>query len=328
MDGARARSGPRTLSQEELRALGCRRNPVSRQYETPSDTTFQRVMAGTGPASLERVAQRWTQPRTRAAKMLAADGKRIRGANRLAPEGTHRETVTLVDHATGVPVASRSYREEGGEQQALRDLLEKVDLRGRAVTLDAGHAGKGIREVIVKQHGGDVVVTLKGNCPETHATLQGLSWAGSEYRAASEKWQRSKGRWERRSIRVFAPLPGLLGYPLAQQAWHLKRKTRKTRTGPVTTTYSYGVTSLPPERAAAADLLAMLRGHWEVESGNHYRRDVTPGEDRSRIRTGHGPAVNAALNNLVLALILSKGETDLPAALVRIGQNRSKAAAP
>ena len=61
-----------------------------------------------------------------------------------------------------------------------------------------------------------------------------------------------------------------------------------------------------------------------MESGNHYRRDVTPGEDRSR--TGHGPAVNGALGNLVPALIPSKGETDLPAALVRLGRNRSEAA--
>ena len=135
---------------------------------------FQRVMADTDPASLERVAQRWTQPCTREAQVLAADGKRMRGANRLSPEGLHWETVTLVDHAAGVPVASRSYREEGGERQALRDLLEEVGLRGRVITLDAGHAGKEIQEVIVKQRGGDVVVTLKGNCPETCATLRGL----------------------------------------------------------------------------------------------------------------------------------------------------------
>ena len=139
--GRAAETFCQTLSQEELRAPGCRWSPVSRRCETPSDTTFQRVMADTGPASLERVAQRWTQPRTREAKVLAADGKRMRGANRLSPEGLHWETVTLVDHATGVPVASRSCREEGGERQALRDLLEEVGLRGRVITLDAGHAG-------------------------------------------------------------------------------------------------------------------------------------------------------------------------------------------
>ena len=122
------------------------------------------------------------------------------------------------------------------------------------------------------------------------------------------------------------PLRGLLDYPCAQQAWRLQRETRETRNGPVTVTHAYGVTSLLPKRAAAADLPGMLRRHWEVENGNHYRRDVTPGEDRSRIRTGRGPAVNAALNNLVPALTLSKGETDLPAALITLGQNRSEAA--
>ena len=324
--GRAAETFCQTLSQEELRAPGCRWSRVSRRCETPSDTTFQRVMADTGPASLERVAQRWTQPRRREAKVLAADGKRIRGANRLSPEGLHWETVTLVDHAAGVPVASRSDREEGGEQQALRDWLEEVDLRGRVITLDAGHAGKEIQEGIVKQHGGDVVVTLKGNCPETCATLRGLSRAGSEYRAASEEWTRSKGRWERRSIGVFPPLRGLLDYPCAQQAWRLQRETRETRNGPRTVTHACGVTSLLPKRASAADLPGMLRRHWEVENGNHYRRDVTPGEDRSRFRTGHGPAVNAARNNLVPALTPSKGETDLPAALITLGQNRSEAA--
>ena len=90
-----------------------------------------------GAGTLERVVQRWTQPRGgRKPRALAGDGKRIRGANRMAAEGLHWETVTLVDHATGLPVGSRSYGEEGGEPAALRALLEEVDLRGVTVTLD------------------------------------------------------------------------------------------------------------------------------------------------------------------------------------------------
>ena len=33
-------------------------------------------------------------------------------------------------------------------------------------------------------------------------------------------------------------------------------------------------------------LLAWNRGHWQVENGNHYRRDATMGEDASRVRAG------------------------------------------
>ena len=143
--GRAAEAYAKTLKEDELRALGCRRDGATGAYVTPSDTTFQWVMERTDPASLERVIQRWTQPRVAAPKALAGDGKRIRGANRLGPQAEHWETVTLVDHATGIPVAKCSYREEGGERAALRALLEEVDLRGRTVTLDAGHAGLGDR---------------------------------------------------------------------------------------------------------------------------------------------------------------------------------------
>ena len=52
----------------------------------------------------------------------AGGGKRILGANKLSPAGTHYESVTLVDHDSRMPVVSRGYYEEGGEQAALRPL--------------------------------------------------------------------------------------------------------------------------------------------------------------------------------------------------------------
>ena len=165
--GRAAETYSKTLRAEQLRALGCRRDAVTGAFVTPSDTTFQRVLERTDPASLERVIQRWTQPRVAAPEALAGDGKRIRGANRFAPDGEHWETVTLVDHATGTPVASRSYREQGGEQGAMRALLEEVDLQGCTVTLDSGHAGRETERAIVEQHGGHILVRIKGNCPRT-----------------------------------------------------------------------------------------------------------------------------------------------------------------
>ncbi len=149
--------------------MGCRRDATTGESVTPSETTFQRVMERTAPGSLERALERWTQPRV-AASARAGDGKRIRGANRLSAT-----TVTLVDQRTGVPVASRSYREEGGEQAAWRALLEAVDLRGRTVRLDAGHAGRETERAIVEPHGGHIMVRIKGNCELTHATLSGLN---------------------------------------------------------------------------------------------------------------------------------------------------------
>ena len=233
-----------------------------------------------------------------------------------------------MEHVTGLPLASRSYREEGGEQGALRALLEEVDLRGRTVTLDAGHAGQEIQRAIIEQHGGQVLVRIKGNCPQTWATLTELNWElGAERSWQEKRWQRSRNKhWERRSIEVFTPHPKLLPYPHAKQAYRIQHETCQRPGSPVSISYSYGITSLAEQAASAQDLLALQRGHWQVESANHYRRDVSLGEDASRIRTGHGPSNAAALNNLALALLLSQRPDDtVPNAQTYYAGNRDEA---
>ena len=65
----------------------------------------------------------WAQPRC----------TRIGWANRHVPKGMRYETVTLVDHASGMPVASLGYLKEGGEQWALRAPCEEVPLQAVVV---------------------------------------------------------------------------------------------------------------------------------------------------------------------------------------------------
>ena len=57
-----------------------------------------------------------------------------------------------------------------------------------------------------------------------------------------------------------------------------------------------GITSLPPDQAGAADLIAYLRGHWAIEV-HHYARDVAFGEDGSRAAAAH--QAFAAIRNAV-----------------------------
>ena len=69
----------------------------------------------------------------------------------------------------------------------------------------------------------------------------------------------------------------------------------------------YKITSLPPERAGPADLLRLSRRHWAIENELHYVRDVTLGEDASRVRSGAAPQAMAALRNLVVAVLHRDG---------------------
>jgi len=78
---------------------------------------------------------------------------------------------------------------------------------------------------------------------------------------------------------------------------------------------SYAVTSLSPERAGAAALLRLLRGHWGIENGAHHVRDVTFDEDRCQVRSGAAPQAFAACRNLASALLRRTGHANIAEAL-------------
>ena len=71
----------------------------------------------------------------------------------------------------------------------------------------------------------------------------------------------------------------------------------------------YAITSL----GTGPGKLLEYRGHWGIENRLHYVRDP------SQVRTGAAPQVMAALRNVVLGLLRSGGETNIAAAIRRIG---------
>jgi hypothetical protein len=77
----------------------------------------------------------------------------------------------------------------------------------------------------------------------------------------------------------------------------------------------YAITSLTHAQASPARLADLLRGHWTIENGLHYIRDVTFAEDASHLRTGTGPQVMACLRNLAIGALSGAGPVNLAAAL-------------
>ena len=303
----------RSLSQEQLAAVGAWRNPETGLREPVSKSTIHRVVQSVDPDALEAVLKRFAAARLPLARALAADGKRIRGANRNGA-GRH-ETVALVDHATGAPVASLGFGDEGGERAALRDLLERADVRGRVITLDALHTVRDTARLITRRHGADYLMTVKGNAPETFAALSGIDWERHRHGRHAEEPAKAHGRLEHREIDVATPLPRMVNYPAVRQIARVVRHREQlgpAADGTVSVEEVFLITSLPAERASPAELLALNRGHWAVENANHRVRDTTLGEDACLARTGNGPVNRASLNNIALAVVFANrrdGET-------------------
>jgi hypothetical protein len=65
----------------------------------------------------------------------------------------------------------------------------------------------------------------------------------------------------------------------------------------------FGITSLSRKKITPDRLLSFRREHWGIETGLHYRRDVTFKEEATRMTIGSTGKVMASINNLVIALI-------------------------
>ncbi len=104
-----------------------------------------------------------------------------------------------------------------------------------------------------------------------------------------------------------------LDWPDVGQVCRLERIVK--RGGVETREVEYAITSVGPQWADAATLLDWWRGHWKIENQLHWVRDVTLGEDASRIRTGSAPQVLAGMRNGAISLLRLLGKTNIAAAL-------------
>ena len=117
----------------------------------------------------------------------------------------------------------------------------------------------------------------------------------------------SRGRREKRPVRVSAERNGCAGFPGTGQVFAARRETLGIKTGKQTGETACCITSLGADRASAARLPALNRGRWSVEA-NHHIPDMTFDGDRSRIGAGHGPANAAMLRRFAIGLIRQSSE--------------------
>ena len=77
----------------------------------------------------------------------------------------------------------------------------------------------------------------------------------------------------------------------------------------------YAISSLGACQVDPALLACWVRGHWRIEAGLHWVRDVVFAEDHSQVRTGHGPTNLAALRTLAINALRLTGHTNIAAGL-------------
>lgn len=86
--------------------------------------------------------------------------------------------------------------------------------------------------------------------------------------------------------------------------WRERQELRRGKARDSSEEYAFYCTSAAPKQYSAQRLLQAIRDHWgATENGSHYRRDVSLGEDASRISGRSGAQLMATLRNLLLGLM-------------------------
>lgn len=291
--------------------------------KTPHHTTIRRTLQEIiNPEQLEGIIGAYQQQRVKGKQelVISIDGKTLRGT---LPEGEMRGVHLLSAFLPGEGAVLMEVAVDRKENEivAAPQILKLLDLKGAIVIGDAMHTQREVSLQIVKA-GGNFVWTVKGNQPRTEWAIQRLFAAEVGYlkqgkplsqtvQYACQPITKAHGRIEKRSILVSQELNDYLDWPHVAQVFRIEREIWHAHGSRRSRQVIYGITSLTPQQASPRRLLDLNRNYWGIESGLHYRRDVTLHEDATRTVVGHAGHILAILNNLVVSLCLSNGWKNL-----------------
>lgn len=284
----------------------------------PHHNTIRRVFQNIlDEAEFERVMQEYQQRQAGGGEQLALDGKTLRGT-RIADEEPADHVLSVYDVQEQRVVAQAAVDQKENEIVAAPRALEQVEIAAKIITGDAMHAQRALSAQIVER-GGDYLWVVKENQERLYQDIErlftsdkpkpGFGKISTDFLQA-ETVNKGHGRIEKRHIQTSAMLNDYVDWPGLGQVYRLERRFTWMRQGKVIKTsqeVEYGITSLTREKASPKRVMLVRRRHWLIETGLHYRRDVTFREDATRMTKGAAGQILATVHNLVLALIMQAG---------------------
>jgi predicted transposase YbfD/YdcC len=287
--------------------------------------TYRRVLQKMiAPEELEEIVQVYHRQRLKNEQILVVsiDGKSMRGT---IPYGEQRGVHLLAVYVPGqgLVLAQAEVDQKENEIVIAPKIVSQVVLAGTIVVADAMHTQRGFSNQLVEA-GADFVWTVKDNQARTRWAIEKLFvhevcnlQKGAPLSKEMDmlvKVNKQRGRVEQRTILTSTQLNDYLDWPHVAQVFRIERITQHAHALGKTRQIVYGLTSLSPQQANPARLLALFQEYWGIECGLHYRRDVTLHEDATRFTSPKAAHNMAILNNLVIGLCLSNGFSNLASA--------------
>jgi len=258
----------------------------------PSADTFSRVFEVIDPKILAKRLRKIFDSDEMAGKIVAFDGKTIRGSKCLDQQAFHVLSAFLVD--SQIVIGEEIVDKKSNEITAIPLLLDEINIKGATVTIDAMGTQKEIAKKIIEKNA-NYVLALKQNHRDLYDDVK--FYFENEHVFSKITKEITSGREEIREYFLETKIDWLHN----REKWEKLSaigavRSTVTKRGKTQHETRYFITSLTD----IEQFSSTVRQHWGIENHLHWHLDVTFGEDASRVRTQNSATVWNVLRKTAL----------------------------
>jgi len=275
----------------------------------PAHDTLNDVINGLDAELFKACFSNWVETlREHDPDIIAIDGKTSR---RTHARRKGREPLHLVSAWAArqrLVLGQEAIDDKSNEITAIPLLLERLELRGALVTIDAMGTQTNIAEKIVER-GGDYLLALKANRPLLHQEVAKFFKAppADMLEPVHDTTDGDHGRIEERHHVVCHEVDWLFSdrrYTDEPRFPHLAMigmvQTRVERNGSIEQERRYYLSST---KLDAKTFATAVRAHWGIENRLHWVLDVVFHDDLARLRSLNGPQNMAVVKHMAINLV-------------------------
>lgn len=272
----------------------------------PAYTTVRDIIQSTSGAELEKSFREYSQELAKNEKkkqIISGDGKVLRGSFDHFKDQKAVQILSAFLSDSQLILAHEEIEEKTNEIPMAQKLMADLGLSEAIFTLDALHCQKKTLE-IAKETNNEVIVQVKGNQKTLYNDCQLIAQTTKATEVYQEPMTKTRNRLESRNVEVFtaANFTDNEKWALVKAVIKVDRYRRifdtKTKSWKNSDETSFYISTII---LSAEEFCQAIRNHWGIENTNHYVRDVTLGEDKSRIRIN--PHIFAKLRSFALNIL-------------------------